>query len=368
METIIKDVKIVNYDKIIKNADVILENNVIKQIIKKEGEAEQILIPGFIDTHIHGFAGDDVMDGTEAVERISKKLASYGITSFMPTAMTNEWSEFLQALNNISKAKKLVSKNIGIHIEGPFIGPAKKGAHKLEWLRKATLEDLKEILASSNYTLRKVSFDPTMLDNDLIKYLVANRIIASIGHSSANYAQSMEAYNAGASCTCHLWNAMSGVESRNPGMLQAALTYKKPYAEIIIDFMHVSKESVLFSLKNKNASKLICVSDAIRPAHGIDGDSQSGGIPVTKKGLLITLKGTNTIAGSGISIYDAFKNLISLGIGLSKIVQMTSYNAAKNSNLKNIAQIKKDYIADLILMDKEYNIKKVYIEGKEVKR
>ncbi|ADE19844.1 N-acetylglucosamine-6-phosphate deacetylase [Mycoplasma crocodyli] len=368
METLIENVKIINHDKIIKNADVVIENNIIKQVIKKDGEGRRILVPGFIDTHIHGFGGDDVMDGSEAVERISKKLASFGITSFMPTAMTADWQVFLKSLNNISKAKNLVCKNIGIHIEGPYIGPEKKGAHKLEWLRTATLDDIKSIMESSNYTLRKISFDPTRLNNDIVKYLVSNRIIPSIGHSAADYATSIAAYAAGASCTCHMWNAMSGVDSRNPGMLQAALSVKKPYVELIVDFMHVSKESVEFSIKNRGANKIICVSDAIRPAHGQDGKSISGGIPVNKKGLLITLDGTNTIAGSGICLYDAFKNLASLNVPLSKIVKMTSYNAAKNCNLKNTAQIKKNYIADLVIMDNELNILDVYVEGRRIER
>ncbi|WP_027120451.1 N-acetylglucosamine-6-phosphate deacetylase [Mycoplasmopsis lipofaciens] len=365
---LIKNVKIVNFNETINNADLIIEDNKIKNIIKKDGYGKKILMPGLIDTHIHGFMNDDVMDSKEAVERISINLAKNGITSFMPTAMTNSWEKILKSLNHISKANYKGAKYIGTHIEGPYIGIEKKGAHKPEWLKTATKENIDELLKASEYKLKKISFDPKMLNNELIKYLVTKNVIPSIGHSAATYKQAQDAYDAGATCTCHLWNAMSGVDSRNPGLAEASLENKNVYAEMIIDFQHICPETINFSIKHKGIDKIMCISDAIKPAYIEDGPSISGGIKINKKGLLITLDGTNTIAGSGICIYDSVKFLRQLNYSFNDIVKLTSYNSAKNCNLNNTALIKEGYDADFIILDENtLDLEEVYINGIKIK-
>lgn len=364
----IENVKIVNFDQIIKNANILIENGKIKKIEIIEGEGKYIVVPGFVDTHIHGFGGFDVMDSTKSVEEISKLLAKHGTTSFMPTAMTNKWNIILQSLKNIESAKNLVSRNLGIHIEGPYLGVEKKGAHNPEWLRVATKEELQSLIKASKNTLKKISFDPRNLSIDLIKFLVEENIIASVGHSAATFDQAQKAYESGASCTCHMWNAMSGIDSRIPGILQAAFMNNSVYGELIVDFKHVSEKSVLFTIKNKGIEKIICVSDAIRPAYGPDGYSNSGGVIVDKKNLLIVIKGTNTIAGSGICLHDSFKNLISIGVSINDAVRMTSWNAVQNLKLTNIGYIGKNYYADFVVMDKNnFKIKDVYINGVNIK-
>ncbi|WP_406614384.1 N-acetylglucosamine-6-phosphate deacetylase [Mycoplasma corogypsi] len=281
---IIKNVKIVNFDQTINNADIEIEGKLIKNIvIHKEGMGSRTIVPGFIDTHIHGFADYDVMEGSLAVEKISYQLAKHGTTSFMPTAMTNKWETILVALKNIAQTKNFTSKNLGIHIEGPYIGLEKKGAHKPEYLIKATKENVEELFLASQKQLKKISFDPNMASIEIQNKMFELGIIPSIGHSPALYEEAKKFFDNGCYSVCHLWNAMSGVDSRKPGIVQAALMDQKVYTEVIVDLHHIVNQTIDFTIKNKGIDKIICISDAIKPAYSADGDSISGDIPITKK-------------------------------------------------------------------------------------
>ncbi|ASJ88967.1 MAG: N-acetylglucosamine-6-phosphate deacetylase [Candidatus Malacoplasma girerdii] len=365
---IIKNVQVANYDEFIENANVYIENDKIVKVERLPGKGNKLVIPGLIDVHIHGFANNDCMDGKTAVEMISKKLAEKGTTAFMPTVMTSEWDHILASLTNVATASFSGAKNIGIHLEGPFFGPKRRGAHKLECLCEATKEKIDQILTAAKGQLRKVTIDPSMMTDDLISYLVSNNVIGMLGHTVCNYKRAMDAYNAGANTTCHLWNAMSGVDSRVPGLLQAALMRENTYVEIIIDLHHVCYESLLFTFKNKNIDHIMCVSDAIRPAAAPDGDNVSGGMQVEKHGLSIFIKGTQTIAGSGICLYDSLKILRSkFSFNWCDIVKLTSYNASRNCNLVNMAQIRPNYYADLLVIDpNNLELLEVYVNGKKV--
>ncbi|QGZ97527.1 N-acetylglucosamine-6-phosphate deacetylase [Mycoplasma sp. NEAQ87857] len=365
----IKNITIVNHDQTINNADLETQEGKIIKITPKEGMGDYYLVPGFIDTHIHGFYNYDVMQGKEACSVISKELAKQGTTSFMPTAMTGSMQEMQLALSNIANNSNWTSKFLGIHIEGPFIGLAKKGAHDPKYLIEATNKIIDQLNTSANGKLRKISFDPLMVSLDTMKHMQDNNIIPSIGHSGCNYALAEEYFNNGCDSVCHLWNAMSGVDSRNPGLLQAALTNNNCYVELICDLFHVSKESILFTKKNKDISSIIAVSDAIKPAYYQDGDNISGGIEVTKEGKKIVLKGTNTIAGSGICIHDAFVNLVNIGFSLNEAVAITSYNAARHLKLNDLGIIAVNKTADFVLLDKnDLSIKDVYINGAKIQR
>ncbi|MGZ9800584.1 N-acetylglucosamine-6-phosphate deacetylase [Mycoplasma sp. AC1221] len=363
----IENVKIINYNNIIDCADIYIKDHKIQKIIPNQNQAKYIAVPGFIDTHIHGFYNYDVMEGSDAVSAISKKLAQHGTTAFMPTLMTNQWQNILDVLDDVSKNAKYVARNLGLHLEGPFIANAKKGAHKFEYLKKPTVSDIEQLINASQNTLRKISFDPDVVDIEVFKQMQKHNIIGSIGHSATDFETTSKFFDNGCKSVCHLWNAMSGIDSRNPGLLQAALMNENTYVEMIFDLFHICKQSIWFTIKNKGFDKIIAVSDAIKPAYYKDGENISGDIPVIKDGLKITLKDSNTIAGSGISIHDAFKNLLSINVKSCDAVKMTSYNAAKYLGLnKKLGKIRTGYLADIVLMDYNWNIKSVYIDGKKV--
>ncbi|UUD35681.1 amidohydrolase family protein [Mycoplasmopsis caviae] len=363
---IIKDVLIANYDNVIDCADIEFDEFITK-ITPKKGIAKYLLVPGFIDTHIHGFMGDDVMDSPEALKRIAHNLALRGVTSFMPTAMTASWDELNRSLTHMNLQFNNGAKNIGIHIEGPFIGEAKKGAHKSEWLRKATKSDIETLVKSSNNFLRKISFDPLMFDKKLVHELQKHNIQASIGHTIAGFEIAAEYFKSGVNCICHLWNAMTGFDSRNPGLVQAAVQYPV-YSEIIADLHHICERTLDQTLYMLDEDHIMCISDAIRPAYGPDGKCYSGGVAIEKKGNIIYLEGTKTIAGSAICLHDAFLNLLIMKHSLKNVVKWTSYNAAVAYKLKKVAYISEGYYADFVLLDCK-NLSKimtVYINGKKI--
>lgn len=366
---IIKDVEIYNANSHIPCADIHIKDGKITKIISKNNKSKKFAVPGFIDTHIHGLFNHDVMEGKNAVEIISKHLSYNGVTSFMPTAMTNSWEQICNSLQEISLAESCGSKILGIHIEGPFIGEAKKGAHKKEYLLKGTKPRIKMLMKAANNKLKKISFDPKMVNVNLLNFLKENDIIASIGHSDADYNLAKSFFDNGCYSVCHLWNAMSGIDSRKPGILEATLNSEGVYAEMILDLFHICAESIKFTIKNIGIDNVIAVSDAIKPAYFFDGDNISGDIPVEKKGLKIVLKGTNTIAGSGITLIDAFKNIVSLGYSMNDAVKVTSYNTAKYLKRVDLGRIEVGATADIVILNKStLDVNTTFIDGKEVKK
>ncbi|NQZ66143.1 MAG: N-acetylglucosamine-6-phosphate deacetylase [Mycoplasmatales bacterium] len=361
----IENVKIINHNNTINNADITLKDGKILSIIPKEGEGSKILMPGFIDTHTHGIGGHDFMDGKEATETITSIFPKFGVTSIYATIMTREKEVMLNSLKEISEAKSRGANILGIHAEGPFISLEKKGAHNPDLIIKGNERILIEQFNASQGMLKKITFSPETCDDDFIKRMIELKIMPSIGHSNASFKRTIEAIEMGSLHSTHLWNAMSGVQNRNPGMAEAVIYDDRVFAELITDFVHVDKETVLFTLKTKKPEHIILVTDSIRPAGLPDGESESGGIIIEKTGPKIVLKGTDTIAGSGATMYECVKNLIDLEIPLEDVVKMSSYNSAKSLNLENKGFIQEGMDADFVLMDQSYKIIKTFIAGKE---
>jgi N-acetylglucosamine-6-phosphate deacetylase len=201
---LLKNIKIINHDHIIENADILIENGLIKTITTKAGKSSQVVVPGFIDSHIHGFNGYDVMDSPEALRIISKALSKFGVTSFLPTIMTNSLDNLNIALSNIAITKVEGAKILGIHMEGPFFGLARKGAQNPKYLIKGNVEILKQFIKSSQNFIKKISFDPLVCDLDLIKLMVQNNIVPIVGHSDATLEETNLALKAGATSCTHL--------------------------------------------------------------------------------------------------------------------------------------------------------------------
>ncbi|TCG11502.1 N-acetylglucosamine-6-phosphate deacetylase [Mycoplasma todarodis] len=362
---LLKNVKIVNYNSTIKNADIEIENGLIKKIIKKEGEAEQVVVPGFINTHVHGCMGDDAMDSKEAVERISANLVKFGTTTYLSTLMTAEVETIIEAFKFNAEAESKGAKIAGFHIEGPWISMAKKGAHRPECLHSPTVEELKAYQEAAQGGIKKITYAPEECPEGFTEEMVKLGIMPTIGHTNATFEQTMEAIEAGGHTCTHLWNAMSGVANRNPGAVEAIIFNEKNMPELITDLVHVDEATVRFTIKTVGVDRVVVITDAIRPAGLPDGESMSGGIPIVKKGAVIKLKGTDTIAGSASTMHYQFMNLVKMGYELEDIVKMTSHNAAVNLKWdKEIGQISEGFKADIVVMDKEtFDIKSVYVDG-----
>ncbi len=362
---LLKNVKIINYNKIIPNANVEISGKHITSIKEIDGEPEKTLIPGFINTHVHGCMGDDAMDSKEAVERISKNLAKFGTTTYLSTLMTAETDEILKAFKFNSEAKSVGAKIGGFHIEGPWISKEKKGAHRPECLHAPTISELKEFQDAAQGRIKKITYAPELSPKGFELEMIKLGIMPTVGHTNATFKETNEAIEAGAHACTHLWNAMSGVSNRNPGAAEAIMYNQKNMPELIADLVHVDEDTLRYTIKTVGVDRVVLITDAIRPAGLPDGESTSGGIDIVKTGAVIKLKGTDTIAGSASTMHQQFLNLKNMGYDIKDIVRMTSFNAAKNMGWDNeVGIIKEKYLADMILMDNNtFEIHKVFVNG-----
>jgi N-acetylglucosamine-6-phosphate deacetylase len=247
-----------------------------------------IVIPGLIDEHIHGANNSDAMDGSvAALENIARTLAKEGVTSFLATTMTQSSENITSALKAVKEYKELNLREgaglLGVHLEGPFISKQFIGAQPLEYVAEPSVEIFRNYQAASGNNIRIVTLAPEEGAESLIKYLVANNIIASIGHTNASYEDVQKAVNCGASNVTHTYNAMKPLHHREIGTVGSAFLFDELTAEVICDGIHVSAPALRVLYKNKPKGKMVLISDAMRAKHMPDGEYELGGQPVFVK-------------------------------------------------------------------------------------
>lgn len=312
------------------------------------------VLPGLIDIHSHGFSGMDTMDAN--LDEIAQQLARKGTTSWLPTTMTSS-SEALKKVTE-SSLKSSGCNILGFHLEGPFISTEYKGAQNENHIRVADFNELK-----SYKNVRMITVAPEIDGNmDFVKKAAEAGYIVSLGHTAANYETACKAFDKGASCVTHMYNAMPAFHHRDTGVIGAAFM-KKQYAQIICDGLHVSKPAVLTAYKMLGPERMILISDSIRPAGLSDGNYESGGLSVKLQNGECRLKDGN-LAGSVASLLDCVKKAIEFGIPFNDAVRMASRTPAELLNInKGIVDV--GYDADLILTDNNLNLKHVFIGGKQ---
>ncbi|WP_440615446.1 N-acetylglucosamine-6-phosphate deacetylase [Cysteiniphilum sp. 6C5] len=327
------------------------------------------VIPGFIDTHIHGSCGCDVMDGEiESLKMITSSLYRQGVTSFLATTMTQTETAISKALNNVADFNKAHAHGrhfaniLGVHLEGPFISPDKIGAQNPEFLQESSIAKLKSWQQKANNLVKKITLAPEMLGaNHVIDWCVNEQVIASIGHTNCTAKQALTAIDRGCSQATHLFNAMSGIDHRKPGAATALLMSEEVVAELIVDGVHLAPEIVDMVYRVKGADGILLVTDAMSAqAHG-EGVFNLGGQKVIVKNNEARLE-NGVLAGSVLTMNNALKNMLTYSdCSLPEIVKMTSYNAAKSLNMHHDkGNIKKGADADLVVVDKHFQIKQVF--------
>jgi len=318
---------------------------------------------GFVDMHIHGSGGADVMDATpEALETISQSLLQTGTTSFVATTMTMRQEDIKKALDTVIMAEGKVSgaKIEGIHLEGPFINPLKCGAQAPEYIQQAGFEWIVPYLPH----IRVITIAPEMQGaEEFIRKISQSypHIILSIGHSEANYEQAIESFEWGISHATHLFNAMPPWNHREPGIIGAVFE-SDVTADIIADLVH-THPAVLHTAEKLKKDRLILITDAMRAGCMKSGEYDLGRQKVTVADRRATLE-SGVLAGSVLKLNDAVKIFhTSTDATLAEAIAAVTTLPAKRLGLP-IGELKAGYDADIVIFDETVTIQKVYIDGR----
>ena len=378
---------------VIKNARIVLPEQVISngfleivdgRIVKvAEGEPsststelvydaqKSTLTPGFIDLHVHGGNGGAFTSVDPAEHNLAREYhLKNGTTSMLASTHTMEFESLLailKALSDSSKSNKNGSKVLGIHTEGPFISEHKPGAHVVAQLKAGDLSAIQAVISAADDFVSMMTIAPEIPGGlDAIRYLVDKNIISSIGHTNATYAQAVEGIKAGARSTTHLFNAMSPLAHRDPGAVGAVLDNEDIFAELILDGIHIHQAIFRIALKSKGVDRINLITDATSLAGLPDGEY--GALPdraVTKIGGKIVLAGTDTLAGSALSMNMVYQNAAKFApLTLSELSKISSLNAAKILGKEvDIGSLEVGKLADLVLMDAESTVQATMIEG-----
>ena len=328
-------------------------------------------VPGFIDVHIHGVNGADVMDATkEALDTMSSTLPKEGTTSFLATTMTQDSKEIEKALANLGEylqGKQDTGKAeiVGVHLEGPFVNPDKAGAQPLKHIIDPDLPLLNKWELLTNNMIKLVTLAPERPGGlEMINYLSTHGIVASIGHSDATFDEVNQAIESGANHVTHLYNQMSGLHHREPGVVGSAFLRDELTAEIIVDGVHVRPEMVELAYKIKSKNGLILITDSMRAKCLKNGHYDLGGQDVIVKDGKAVLK-DGTLAGSILKLGTALQNIMTYtGCTLADAIEMASVNPAKQLNIfdrKGSLAIGKD--ADIVILDENLDVYMTFCRG-----
>lgn len=329
------------------------------------------ILPGFIDTHVHGGGDGDTMDGAEGVRLLARFHLAHGTTTLYPTTMTNPWGAILRALDGVRQVQVDADPTLpdlpGAHLEGPFISPHRLGAQPPNTL-EPTAAQVDELLGYG--VIRLVTLAPEMPGvTEAARRFAAAGVRVSVGHTTADYgtvsalARTVRAVGGTLGFT-HLYNAMGGLSGREPGVVGAALTDSDAYSELILDLHHVHPASFLTALRAQ-PDGLHLITDSIRATGLGDGETELGGQRVTVRNGAATLS-DGTIAGSTLTLEQALRNALSLGVSLVQASRMLSATPARYLGLSDRGELRESWRADLVVLNDAFQVQEVYVAGRRV--
>ena len=324
---------------------------------------DAIVLPGFVDQHIHGAGGSDGMDGTvEDIAIIAKTIAAEGTTSFLVTTMTQSPENITKAMEAVKTYREADSDEgarvVGVHLEGPFIAAAHKGAQPLEYVKAPDIAAFDGYNAASGNAIRIVTLAPEVDGaEEFIRHLTAQGIVSSIGHTGAKYPDIEKAVANGASNVTHTYNAQTALHHREIGTVGSAMLIDDLNCELICDTIHVSVPAMRLLVKNKPLDKLSLITDAMR-AKGIpDGISELGGQVVYVKNGEARLE-DGTLAGSVLRMNRAVQNMVEkVGVPFTQAVDYATINPARMLKIDNEAgSIEVGKRADFTVLNANYDV------------
>jgi len=325
-----------------------------------------IATPGWIDIQLNGAFGFDFTENPDTIWQAAEELPKLGTTSFLPTIITSPLEVISKAIETLKKGPPAGFKGanaLGLHLEGPFLNPLKKGAHNPKYLLKPNPDLVQEWTHSNGVLLVTLASE---LDEDFqtIRRLRDQGVVVSIGHSLASYEQARSAFQNGIQCGTHLFNAQTGIEHRAPGLSIALLTSREVYTGIIIDGIHAHRAMINLAWSCKGSQRFITVTDAISALGMPPGKYNLGEFEINVTETKVTLN-DGTLAGSNITQQKSLRNLMAwTGCSLYEALGTVTTTPSELLKLPNKGGITPGADADLVLVDSDINIKATVVGGK----
>jgi len=333
---------------------------------------ENYILPGLIDTHIHGFKGNGTDNcTTQGILQMSKDLAQYGVTSFNPTVYSVPLDEMCQKLESIYLAmgKEEGAKILGIHLEGPFISPNKLGVQKPDSILKPSIEAMEKLWNASHGKIKNMTVAPELEGmRELALYCLEKGIVLQAGHTNAEYGHIVEGIQAGILHSTHFFNAMSQLHHRNPGAVGAILTHPEMSCEIIADGIHVHPDLFKLLSKDKSSDQIVLITDALTPTEQTSEKLFANGEEVVLHDGCFHRKADDVIAGSSLTMIQGVKNMIAFGYPISDAIKCATSNPARIMKCSNIGTLMPLCQSDLLICTPDFEIKTVMINGKIIYR
>jgi N-acetylglucosamine-6-phosphate deacetylase len=327
------------------------------------------IVPGFVDMHVHGGGGASFTSGTpEEVLRGIETHRQHGTTTMVASTVTNDM-DFL--VNRAALLAELVQQGdlAGIHFEGPFISPCRKGAHSESLLRDPDPADVRKLMDAAHGTAKMFTLATELPGGlDSVRLLAEHNVIAAIGHTDATYEQTVEAIDAGATVATHLYNAMPAIGHRTPGPIVALLEDERVTVELINDGTHLHPASFQFAYHHAGAARVALITDAMDAAGFGDGQYQLGPLAVEVKDGVARLVEGGSIAGSTLTLDTAFRRSVTIdGLSVDDAVRSLSANPARLLGVDDkVGSLDPGKDADLVVLDAEFTVVGVMRKGEWV--
>lgn len=333
---------------------------------------EYTAIPGFIDVHIHGAGGHDVMEGTdEAVAAVAKTISRHGTTSFVATTVTASADDTCRSVEGIASymtrqfaANENKAEVLGIHYEGPFLNKARRGVHPADWVQLPSLDLLQRLLKAASGRARILTIAPELLGAaPCIKAAREAGLVVAMGHTDATYEQARAAIAQGVRHAVHVYNAMRPFSHRDSGVIGAVLTSSEVSAELIADGVHVEEAAMRILLQAKGPSCVILISDGLSATGMPDGRYMLGKFEITVSGG-VCRNAEGKLAGSTLTLDRALRNVAGLGVPFADAVRMLTANPAKLLGIEyKKGSLRNGADADIVLLDQNLQVVNVWTRG-----
>jgi N-acetylglucosamine-6-phosphate deacetylase len=373
---IITNARVLAKGKIVRGADVSVEDGRIRAVGANLSGGEVIdargalLAPGFVDLHIHGCAGDDAMDGGDAVARMAEWLPRTGVTAFLPTTMCDSLEKTRRALEGVRRAQAAPkgATVLGAHLEGPFLNTARKGAQPERYVMAPTLDAYARIAEGYEALPRILTIAPEVDGAIELIRLLQDNLVLSAGHTDATCEQVLEAADAGLTQTTHLFNAMSPFSHRAPGAVGAALSDPRIRVQLIADLVHLHPVALKVAWAAKGAARCLLITDAMAATGMPDGDYRLGANIVQVRGGVARLEG-GALAGSTLTMDRAVHNMVRVvGVPEVEALRMASEYPCDAIGERERGRIELGMVADLVLLDCDYTPSLTIARGEVVYR